>query len=1089
MRVATFQVQGMTCSACSSTVERALRKTAGVHNASVSLVTCTARVEFEPNCISAGDLADTIDMVGFDAALEEDRELQSQVVDLETGKNISSGDKGKANGTSESVSVEMKVEGMTCSACSNTIERHLKSLPGVKRATVSLILARAYVVCDTSIADPQGFCGEIEDIGFDAELVAVSPVDKLAGRAWLHINLVATGPLAVSSSEVKCFQEKARNLTGVMGCQSTPDGLQRIVYDPYSVGARQLLQSLADIDSSILVEPAEASLQSEQLALHIREMESLRSDMRRALLPAAGVFAMSMLLPEHLEGSGIFSPLGWKVCHSIEVRALLILALATPVHFLVGRRFHHAAHLAIKRMSPNMDVLVSVATNTSYFYSVVLMLICVLFSHAGEAQMLVKAVTHFLTMGPVLIAVVCTGKFLEARSKLKAMEALHKLPSSQPASTLLCEHGKESVIPVEQVELGDVLRVHAGAKVAVDGVIQSETTVSMDESMLTGESEPVSKGPGDLVLAGTTCVSGGFLMSVTKIGTDTTLGQMVQLVQDAQASKAPVQRVADSVARVFVPSVISLALFTFLLWSALVFSGRVQVQDGLHHHSGEVQMAMKLLFAMKFGMAVLMIACPCAMGLATPMAVMVATGIAAQRGCMVKSAEALESSARLDVVILDKTGTITEGAPSLTSAACLAEPMKEWLDHWQKFCKTQQRSGGQEAKDEPSLQFIDGDQVLTDMDEASELQRCFWWLLGTVESASDHPIAKCISASVQAMPGLPQIVPPRSFDYASGRGVTCMVEQLGGVTARVGNVRFFEETAGKGGLGPLQGWVDEMQSSSHTVVLLHVDGKPVGAVAMKDRVRPDAPWVVNWLRRELGTEVWMCTGDNAATAQSIAHEVGITKVIAEALPSTKKNCVQQLQEKAKGGSSGRSVVCFVGDGMNDSPALAQANVGIAIGVGAQVAVEAADIALVRSELTDLVSFLALGQVTLRTIKLNFFWAFCFNFLCLPIAAGVLYPEIIIPPLAAGIGMAASSCLVVSSSLLIRCFQSPVKSTVPMFEDGEALESPDSSVAAFPSKWKLGFGSKDRALERVKLTTASFSVLGKPSDSWAGEEEP
>mmetsp|Transcript_59967 Transcript_59967/g.111206 ORF Transcript_59967/g.111206 Transcript_59967/m.111206 type:complete len:1068 (-) Transcript_59967:44-3247(-) len=1066
MRLATISVQGMTCSACSGTVERALKKMEGVQNASVSLITHSARVEYDATVTSAADLADTIDAVGFDAALEEDREEAIEA------------SKGGGNGTQkpsrpEAVSVEMKVEGMTCSACSNTIERHLRGLDGVRRATVSLILSRAYVVCEPSV-DPTSLCGEVEDIGFDATLVTVSPVDQSGGRAWLHASVTRRSSEPLSAAELDSFQTTVRAMQGVLGCQATQEGLQRITYSPYLIGARKLLKELTDVDGNLSVEWRKASWESESLTMHMRELEGLRYDMKRAALPAILVFTLSMLIPEDVSGMGLLSTLGWRLCHTLEVRALIIVALATPVHFFVGRRFHHAAFLAVKRKSPNMDVLVSVATNTSYFYSVILMLICLLY-RSHSAHVLVKAATHFLTMGPVLIAVVCTGKFLESRSKLKAMEALTNLPQSQPEAAILCEHGHELIVPVEQVEINDILRVHAGAKVALDGIIQSENAVGLDESMLTGESVSICKGPGDLILAGTTCVSGGCLMSVTKVGTDTTLGQMVQLVQDAQASKAPVQRVADNVARVFVPSVISLALFTFLLWATLVFSGYVEVSE--HGAAMEVETAMKLLFAMKFGMAVLMIACPCAMGLATPMAVMVATGLAAQTGCMVKSAEALESSARLDVVVLDKTGTITEGTPVVSASACMLAPLKELASKWQVWRDAQPRTSS--PKTLPMVDFLDCSTDVKDTD-LEAMNECFWWLLGTVESASDHPIARCITDHVQKMAGLPEVVAPRTFDYASGRGVTCVIDQLGGVTARVGNVRFFEETCAPGGLGPLQKWLDGMQSHSHTVVLLHVDGKAVGAVAMKDSLREDAPWVVNWLQQKLGAEVWMCTGDNTATAQSIAHEVGITKVIAEALPSTKKACVQQLQEKRKGGGLGRSTVAFVGDGMNDSPALAQANVGIAIGVGAQVAVEAADIALVRSELTDLVSFLALGQVTLRTIKLNFFWAFCFNFACLPIAAGVLYypNRIVIPPLAAGIGMAASSFLVVSSSLLIRCFSPPARLA--------EVDTSDLSGGS-DAKWRLSFHNKaGRDAERVKLTTASFSVLGKSSKEWTAE---
>lgn len=529
-------------------------------------------------------------------------------------------------------------------------------------------------------------------------------------------------------------------------------------------------------------------------------------------------------------------------------------------------------------------------------------------------------------------------------------------------------------------------------------------------------------------------------MRVTKVGCDTTLGQMEQLVQEAQASKAAIQRFADRIARVFVPTVVGLAFATFATWCLLVFTGYVTPRLGtMHQHvteedmhmdadagfgETELQDSMKLLFAVKFGMAVLMIACPCAMGLATPMAVMVATGVAAKRGCLIKSAAALETAARLHAVVLDKTGTITQGAPAVSSAAVVVEAVRPLAAHLAG------KLTGKSPKARPAsvppgaapISFIGS----ADADTAAEVQKFFWWLLGTLESASDHPIAKCISNTVQAMQGLPPIVAPHEFEYLSGRGVRCSLEALGGAQARVGNMRFYEEHAGDAAASPgskqLCDWVSATQVQGQTVVVLHVDGVALGAVALSDPVRDDAAWVVNYLTRTLGLEVWLCTGDNSATAQAVAREVGIFNVVAEALPATKSECVRQLQQKGLASETRR--ICFVGDGINDSPALAQADVGVAIGVGAQVAVEAADVALVRAEIGDLASLLALSRTTLRTIFLNFFWAFCFNFVCLPIAAGLFYPRVYIPPLVAGIGMACSSFLVVFSSLMIQRFKPP-----------------------------------------------------------------
>jgi len=603
----------------------------------------------------------------------------------------------------------------------------------------------------------------------------------------------------------------------------------------------------------------------------------------------------------------------------------------------------------------------------------------------------------------------------------------------------------------------------------------------VDESLLTGESTAVPKRLGDTVMGGTTCVSGGCLMRATKVGCDTALGQICQLVQEAQASKAGVQRVADRVARVFVPSVICLSLATFLVWTFLIFSGLVsmprlehggaamdmEMDDGpmgkgsMHAEAAEVQGSLKLLFAMKFGMAVLMIACPCAMGLATPMAVMVATGVAAKRGCLVKSAAALESAARLGAVVLDKTGTITEGEPSVQAAACAAGALEALLGGWQLRRREQQpqKLPGLSEAGAVALEAVGAAEAAT---AAPDVQALFWWLLATLESASDHPIAKSILSAAQRTQGLPPVVAPHNFESFSGRGVQCVLEQLGGATARVGNLRFYEEAAKARGTAEtpeaaeLLAWVKRLQEQGHTVVLLHVDAQPLGAVALRDPIRADARALVDFLSTDLGLEVWLCSGDNAATAQCVAHEVGIRHIVAEALPSTKSEQVRALQRTGR--STGRQRVCFIGDGINDSPALAAADVGIALGVGAQVAVEAADVALVRSELKDCIAFLTLSRATFRTILLNFFWAFCFNFVCLPMAAGVLYPTVHIPPLAAGIGMATSSCLVVLSSLQLRRFgpsqarEQEASETAPLMASGGAeLELPTPQAIGAPAE--------------------------------------
>jgi len=943
-------------------------------------------------------------------------------------------------------SVELKVKGMTCSACSGTVERLLKGLPGVEQSSVSLILGRAYVVCDPSEQTPEALREEIEDVGFDAEVDFVGTAGTLSGQANLHVKV--TPPSQGSDHRLTQLDNLSGSVAGVHGCQTLASGHRRVMYDPHAVGARQLLEQLQKlVGSDCAVEWVSVTSENEQLESHVRTMRGLCRDMLRAIPLVSIIVLLTIILPSCGFTYDQMGFLSWSVFHELTMLTVVIFVVATPMQFVLARRFHVAAYQALKRMSPNMDVLVSIATNTSYFYSTGLVALCLVTPHPMRSPDLMEATVHFYAMGPILITVVLTGKYLEARAKLKGMEALADLPTSQPASAVLCGDADDTTIPAELVQLGDVLRVFAGGKIALDGTMCSEASIHVDESLLTGESMPVIKNQGDLLFGGTTCITGGCLMRVTKVGCDTMLGQMCHMVREALASKAQVQRTADQVARIFVPSVVGLSFVTFVVWATLVFAGLVSVplmDSGMHgmhdmysgapqgHGGGDdsAPVYLKLLFAMKFAMAVLMIACPCAMGLATPMAVMVATGVAAKRGIFVKSAEALELSAQLDTIVLDKTGTITEGSPAIKAAACVVESFDQLRGAWTALCG----QGGVAARDtrcKVPMEMIGADDLM----EAEELKACFWWLLATLESASDHPIAKTILKTVHGMKGLPPVVAPHDFEVQSGRGVRSTVAQLGNVTARVGNLQFYEEASCHSpetpGSRQLLEWAAGLQHQGHTVVLLHVDGRPLGAVALHDPVREDARWVVSYLSRTLGLEVWLCTGDNTATARAVARQVGIDHVVAEALPSTKSACVQSLQSKA---GKAKRRICFVGDGINDSPALAQADVGIAIGVGAQVAVEAASVALVRSELADCVAFLALCRNTFRTIILNFFWAFCFNFVCLPLAAGVFYPHIHIPPLIAGIGMASSSFLVVFSSLTLRLFQSPV----PLCNDEESM---------------------------------------------------
>ncbi|CAK0896893.1 unnamed protein product [Prorocentrum cordatum] len=1023
---ASIRVEGMTCAACSGTVERALARAEGVQRASVSCVTGVARVEFDANRCSGKALCEMIEGVGFGAEVECTDEGKKRIM-----------------------AASIQVEGMTCAACSGTVERALVAAVGVQKATVSCVTGLARVEFDAELCSGKALCEVIESVGFGAKVETEDAVEKMSSKAALHV-------------ESNCPREKLEGLVtqldGVLSCRTLARGHQRVDYDPHVVGARALLFRLKQaIGPEFELRPTDANSADEHLLGYQEHISGLVRDATWSTPPALMVFLLEIVIPG-LELDGDVTPLEFEVLTGhVPLRLLILVVCATIVIVGPGMRFHKAAVGAIKRRFPNMDVLVSVAAGTAYLYSLVIICVCVSTpTDSPTVHELKHASGHFLAMGPILIAVVIFGKIMESKAKLKAMQALVDIPSSLPPTAVIVEEKGDQTTPMELVEIGDVVRIFAGGRIPVDGSMCSDAAVHVDESMLTGESRPVSKKNGDALLAGTLCLSGGCLIRVNKVGGDTTLGQMTKLVQEAQASKAGMQRVADSIARFFVPAVFLIALLTFIVWTVLVFTGAQELPNtsdednsGMDHsgHSGTGSMYtsgtseeeddrgtgfLKVLFSMNFSISVLMIACPCAMGLAVPMAVMVSVGIAAKRGCLVKNAEALEVSARMDVLVLDKTGTITEGAPRITLAAYCPEVFAPLQSAWASVqatapppvafeaantvdtkgsvlspgsfgAKSSTSSAGSRrsrAAPAPTVQAIGDAQSGSD---TKALQDCFWWILGSLESTSDHPIARCVQGAVQRMPGLPPAAGPQDFEVTAGRGVRCIMSELGGVTARVGNLSYFQENAAEqqpeSGEKVVQ-WMKDMQGQGHIVVLLHIDGVPAGAVALRDPVREEAPGVIDYVQRKLGATVWMCTGDNAATAHVIAREVGIEHVIAEAMPATKSELVAKLQKPAKPGRRPLKV-CFCGDGMNDSLALAQADVGVALGVGADVAVDAADVALVRDEIDEVAAFLALSRATFRTILVNFFWAFCFNFVCLPLAAGIFYPTAHIPPLVAG----------------------------------------------------------------------------------------
>ena len=613
------------------------------------------------------------------------------------------------------------------------------------------------------------------------------------------------------------------------------------------------------------------------------------------------------------------------------------LLLATPVQFWAGLGFYQATIPALRHRTANMDTLVAIGTTVAYGYSAFVTVFPQIPKSIG-----IEPIPYF-DVATIIIGLILLGRYFEARAKAGTSEAIKKLIGLQAKTARVIRNGKEIDIPIEQVVIGDIIRVRPGEKIPVDGVIE-EGESSIDESMVTGESLPVDKAKGDTVIGATINKTGTFLLRATKVGQETMLAQIIKLVQEAQGSKAPIQRVADLISSYFVPAVIMLAILTFVVW--YIFGS-----------------SPAFLFAMLNTVAVLIIACPCAMGLATPTAIMVGTGKGAEHGILIKDAESLEIAGKINTVVFDKTGTLTRGKPEVTDIVPLNNAKK--------------------------------DEVLR--------------LAASIEKGSEHSLAESIVKYADEQKVSTDSV--TRFQAIAGHGVEGLV---GNKKIFFGNRRLMDRE--KVDYKDESSQISKLETEGKTVMMLTIDSKLAGLVAVADTIKDTAKDGVAALKKK-GIEVVMITGDNKRTANAIAKKLGIDRVLAEVLPDQKEAEVRKLQAEGK-------KVAMVGDGINDAPALAAADVGIAMGTGTDVAIEAADITLINKDLQTVASAIELSKKTMRTIKLNLFWAFGYNIVLIPVAMGILYPffGILLNPIFASVAMATSSISVVSNSLLLKRYK-------------------------------------------------------------------
>ncbi|GMG73412.1 heavy metal translocating P-type ATPase [Priestia megaterium] len=792
----------------------------------------------------------------------------------------------------------LQITGMTCAACSNRIEKGLKKIEGVKEANVNLALERSTIIFDPSKTSPQAFEEKIEKLGYGV-------VSEKAEFAITGMTCAA------------CSTRIEKGLNKLEGVTKASVNLAletaSVEYSPSQIDPQDITQRVEKLGYG-------AKLKSE-------EKEEEQSYREKELSKQKGKFWFSFILSVPLLWAMVshFTFTSFIPLPHMLMNPWVQLALATPVQFVVGKQFYIGAFKALRNKSANMDVLVALGTSAAYFYS--------LYSSLKSLGSSAHTTQLYYETSAILITLILLGKLFEANAKGRSSEAIKKMMGLQAKTAVVVRDGAEIEIPVEEVQKDEVIFIKPGEKVPVDGeVIEGQS--ALDESMLTGESVPVDKSIGDKVIGATLNKNGFLKIKATNVGKETALAQIIKVVEEAQGSKAPIQRLADYISGIFVPIVVGIALLTFFVWYIWIVPG-------------EFAPALEKLIA------VLVIACPCALGLATPTSIMAGSGRAAEFGILFKGGEHLEATHKIDTILLDKTGTVTNGTPELTDV-----------------------------------------RIAQGYEENELLQ-----LVASAERLSEHPLAQALVAGIKNK-GI-EIQDPLSFEAIPGHGVRATVQER---ELLVGTRKLMNQH--KVNIDAALEEMTNLEREGKTAMLVALDGKYAGMLAVADTIKETSKEAVSRLK-EMGLEVMMITGDNRQTAQAIAMQAGIEHVIAEVLPEGKAEEVKKLQQQGK-------KVAMVGDGINDAPALALADIGMAIGTGTDVAMEAADITLMRGDLMSIADAIEMSRKTISNIKQNLFWAMGYNTLGIPIAAvGLLAPWV------AGAAMAFSSVSVVLNALRLQ----------------------------------------------------------------------
>ncbi|NXA74222.1 ATP7A ATPase, partial [Thryothorus ludovicianus] len=1105
-QVVVINIEGMTCSSCVQSIEGVLSQKAGVKSVHVSLSNGNGTIEYDPLQTSPEDLRSSIEDMGFDASFPAKAELPVAKVQpcpeaqLDSHKPEPPSKVPPAHfSRQESKTISkcyVQVTGMTCASCVANIERNLRREDGIHSILVALMAGKAEVRYNPAVIHPAAIAELIRELGFGATVME----NCEEGDGVLE--LVVRGMTCASC--VHKIESTLMKTNGVLYCSvALATNKAHIKYDPEAIGPRDVIQVIKDLGFTTSL------VKKDRSASHLDHKQEIRQWKRSFVvslvfcIPVMGLMIYMMVMDSQLSDahahhnmsseemetlhSSMF--LEYQLLPGLSVMNFLSFLLCVPVQVFGGWHFYIQASRALRHNTANMDVLVVLATSIAFLYSLIILLVAM----AERAK--VNPVTFFDTP-PMLFVFISLGRWLEHVAKGKTSEALARLISLQATEATIVNLDHDNVllseeqVDVELVQRGDIVKVVPGGKFPVDGrVIEGHSMV--DESLITGEAMPVTKRPGSTVIAGSINQNGSLLISATHVGADTTLSQIVKLVEEAQTSKAPIQQFADKLSGYFVPFIVAVSVVTLFAWIIIGFVDFEIVEKYFLGYNKSISAAEVIIrFAFQASITVLCIACPCSLGLATPTAVMVGTGVGAQNGILIKGGEPLEMAHKVKVVVFDKTGTITHGTPEVMQVKFLVEG-----------------------------NLLPRHKLLA--------------IVGTAESSSEHPLGAAITKYCKKELNSETLGTCTDFQVVPGCGISCKVTNIEALLYRqnrmveennVKNVTLVKieenvdesvqpaliidadlptpvtsqnysvlignrEWMARNGL-QVRNEVDKAmmdhERRGRTAVLAAVDGVLCGLIAIADTVKPEAELAVYTLK-SMGLEVVLMTGDNSKTARSIASQVGISKVFAEVLPSHKVAKVKQLQDEGKR-------VAMVGDGINDSPALAMASVGIAIGTGTDVAIEAADVVLIRDDLMDVVASIDLSRKTVKRIRINFVFALIYNLIGVPIAAGVFLPiGLVLQPWMGSAAMAASSVSVVLSSLLLKMYQKPSSEKLELRARGHLGHKSPSEISVQVGIEESGAGSPRLSLlDRIAAySRASINSLlsDKRSVSSLGLGEP